>query len=90
MRAKTIVEGFRNSQRFRYIITVPGTKTSVGMYISIKQMSQDFATSAARAAVWTTVMHLAYLRRQAQREGSVMPTGVVRREQDLDVQVDLT
>jgi hypothetical protein len=89
MRAKTIVEGFRNSQRFRYIITVPGTKTSVGMYISIRQMSEDFATTAARAAVWTTMNHLAYLRRQAQRSGESVPTGIVRREQDLDVQVDL-
>lgn len=89
MRAKTIVEGFRNSQRFRYIITVPGTKTSVGMYITVKQMSEDFATTAARAAVWTTINHLAYLRRQAQRTGEPVPTGIVRREQDLDVQVDL-
>jgi hypothetical protein len=89
MRAKTIVEGFRNSQRFRYIITVPGTTNSVGMYISIRQMSEDFATTAARAAVWTTMNHLAYLRRQAQRSGEPVPTGVVRREQDLDVQVDL-
>ena len=90
MRAKTIVEGFRNSQRFRYIITVPGTKTSVGMYITVKQMSEDFATTAARAAVWTTVMHLAWLRREAQSRAEPLPTGVVRREQDLDVQVDLT
>jgi hypothetical protein len=89
MRQKTIVEGFRNGQRFRFILREPGSAHGVGMYITVKQMSEDFATTEARAAVWTTLNHLAMMRRVAQRDGTDMPVGVVRREQGFDVQVDL-
>jgi len=89
MRQKTIVEGFRNGQRFRFILREPGSAHSVGMYITVKQMSQDFATTEARAAVWTTLNYLAMMRRTAQRDGTDVPVGVVRREQGFDVQVDL-
>jgi hypothetical protein len=89
MRQRTIVEGFRNGQRIRYILTDPNTRTQVGMYITLKQMANDFATTEARAAVWTTVLHLSYLRREAQRQNQPLPTGCVRRENGVDVQVDL-
>jgi len=89
MRAQTIVPGFRNGQRFRYIVRWPDTAAEVGMYITVKQMSDSFATNQVRAAVWTTMEYLAQIRRQAQRSGDSMPTGVVQRFHDIDVQVDL-
>ena len=89
MRAQTIIPGFRNGQRFRYIVRWPDTPAEVGMYITVKQMSDSFATTAVRAAVWDTMEHLAQIRRAAQRSGDAVPTGVVQRYHDIDVQVDL-
>ena len=89
MRAQTIVPGFRNGQRFRYIVRWPDTPAEVGMYITVKQMSDSFATTAVRAAVWTAMEHLAMIRRVAERSGDTVPTGVVQRYHDIDVQVDL-
>lgn len=89
MRAPTIIPGFRNGQRFRYMVRWPETSAEVGMYITVKQMSDSFATTKVRAAVWDTMEHLAQMRRQAQRSGDAVPTGVVQRYHDIDVQVDL-
>lgn len=89
MRAQTLIPGFRNGQRFRYIVRWPETQAEVGMYITIKQMSDSFATTKVRAAVWDTMEHLAQIRRAAERSGDAVPTGVVQRFHDLDVQVDL-
>ena len=89
MRAQTIIPGFRNGQRFRYIVRWPDTAAEVGMYITVKQITDSFATTQVRAAVWTAMEHLAQIRRQAQRSGDSVPTGVLRRVGDIDVQVDL-
>ena len=50
MRRKTIVEGFKNSQKFRFILQSESGE-EFGMYITIQQMSDSFATEIGRAHV---------------------------------------
>jgi hypothetical protein len=89
MRTKTIVEGFRNSQKFRFILKAQSGE-EVGMVITVKQMSDTFATRDARAAVWTALSRLSHQRRMAQHHGETMPTGLVTDAQGFrQVQVDL-
>ena len=89
MRRKTIVEGFKNSQKFRFILTAQSGE-NVGMVISIQQMSDAFATGDARAAVWDALIKLSHLRYVAQRERDTMPTGLVTDARGFrQVQVDL-
>lgn len=89
MRQKTIVDGFRNGQRFRYILRQPGTDFEVGMYITIKEMATCFATTRARVAIWDTLMRLGLDRRVAAREGKPVPTGLLRECQGFHCQIDL-
>lgn len=89
MRKKTIIEGFKNSQKFRFILTAQSGE-DVGMVITIQQMSDCFATSAARAAVWKALMKLSYQRRVAEISHEELPTGLVIDAQGFrQVQVDL-
>lgn len=77
MRTKTIVEGFKNSQKFRFILTSESGE-EFGMYITIQQMADQFATGNARAAVWDAMLRLSYDRRVADTAKQEIPTGVVR------------
>ncbi len=89
MRRKTIIEGFKNSQKFRFILTAQSGE-DVGMVITIQQMSDCFATSAARAAVWQALMKLSYQRSVADIRHKELPTGLVIDAQGFrQVQVDL-
>ncbi len=91
MRTKTIVEGFRNSQKFRFIL-VSNDGAEVGMTITVQQMSDLFATRDARVAVWDALMKLASDRRIADVRGEQKPLGLVRDAQRYgfrQVQVDL-
>jgi hypothetical protein len=89
MRTKTIVEGFRNSQKFRFILTAQSGEY-VGMVISIQQMSDNFATSEARAAVWDALIKLSHLRYMAAKDKETLPTGLVADARGFrQVQVDL-
>lgn len=89
MRTKTIVEGFKNSQKFRFILTAQSGE-NVGMVITVQQMSDTFATSEARAAVWNALMKLSHLRYAADRDKEPRPTGLVTDAQGFrQVQVDL-
>ena len=76
MRRKTIVEGFKNSQKFRFILTAQSGE-DVGMVITIQQMSDIFATTDARASVWNALLKLSFQRRMAQHKGQTLPTGLV-------------
>lgn len=90
MRQKTIIDGFRNGQRFRFILRRPGDRDSeVGMYITIKQMANDFATTTARVAVWDALMKLSRDRYWAQKKGEAVPTGLLTNARGFQVQVDL-
>jgi len=89
MRTKTIVEGFRNSQKFRFILTAQSGE-NVGMVITVQQMSDTFATSDARAAVWNALTKLSHLRYMAKKDKETLPTGLVTDAQGFrQVQVDL-
>ena len=91
MRTKAIINGFKNSQKFRFILKAE-SGVEVGMTITIQQMSDQFATRDARVAVWTAMEKLAYDRNFAKRNGRELPTGLVRdasAEGFKQVQVDL-
>jgi hypothetical protein len=89
MRTKTIIDGFKNSQKFRFIL-LANSGEEVGMTITIKQMSDQFATRDARVAVWTALERLAYDRGMAKVRHEPMPTGLVVGAQGFrQVQVDL-
>lgn len=89
MRRKSIIEGFKNSQKFRFILMAEGGE-EVGMVITIQQMSDQFATRNARVAVWTALSKLAMDRRLAEMRGEPIPTGLVVGAHGFrQVQVDL-
>lgn len=89
MRTKTIIDGFKNSQKFRFIL-LANSGEEVGMTITIKQMSDQFATRDARVAVWTALEKLAYERGMAKVCHKPLPTGLVVGAQGFrQVQVDL-
>lgn len=89
MRRKTIVEGFRNGQRIRYLVGEAGREFQAGAYCTIQQMTDDICVRDVRVAVWDCLLRLGRDRRVAVREHQPMPTGIAVRFQDLDVQVDL-
>ena len=89
MRTKTIIDGFKNSQRFRFILMADSGE-EVGMVISIQQMSDNFAARNARISVWEALSKLAIDRRQAEARGELKPTGLVTSAHGFrQVQVDL-
>ena len=89
MRTKTIIDGFKNSQKFRFILS-PIEGEDVGLTITIQQMSDCFATRDARVAVWEALLKLSVSRRLSQRVGETLPTGIVTNAQGFrQVQVDL-
>ncbi len=89
MRTKTIVHGFKNSQKFRFIL-MANSGEEVGMTITIQQMSDQFATRDARVAVWTALERLSWDRDMAKSRGETLPTGLVKDAQGFrQVQVDL-
>lgn len=91
MRTKTIIEGFKNSQKFRFILTAD-SGAEFGMVITIQQMSDQFATREARVAVWEALTRLSYDRRMAVVRGEQVPSGLVQDARNRgfrQVQVDL-
>jgi hypothetical protein len=89
MRKPTIIEGFKNSQRFRVIFGQGGSEYDIGFYLTIQQMAEDIATANARAAVWDVMDQLARKRSFAQHSGAVMPTGLGMTVRGWQVQVTL-
>lgn len=91
MRTKTIIDGFKNSQKFRFILTAD-SGAEFGMVITIQQMSDQFATREARVAVWEALTRLSYDRRMAVVRGEQVPSGLVQDARNRgfrQVQVDL-
>ena len=89
MRTKTIIDGFNNSQKFRVIFKGDGSENDIGMYLTIKQMSEQFATNTARTLCWDAMLKLSYLRYEAGRKNETVPTGLVDTFRGKQVQVDL-
>ena len=89
MRTKTIIDGFKNSQKFRFILMAESGE-EVGMVITVKQMSDQFSTRNARMSVWSALSKLAIDRHMAEVRGETKPTGLVIGAQGFrQVQVDL-
>ena len=90
MRLKTIIPGFKNSQKFRVIFKNSGSENDIGMYMTVKQMSEQFATVHARSLCWEAMEKLATMREAERRCGGVMPIGLCATIQGrYQVQVDL-
>jgi hypothetical protein len=49
MRTPSIIKGLKNSQKFRVIFKGDGSENDVGLYMTVKQMSEMFATVNARS-----------------------------------------
>jgi|TARA_R110000868_G_scaffold116738_2_gene310467 hypothetical protein len=83
MRTKTLIEGFKNSQKIRVIVDGVGIYTTVGATASI------FATSKHYAAVNLALQRLAFFRRAALHEGNPIPLGLSCTCLKTNVQADL-
>ena len=89
MRRKTIIDGFKNSQRFRVIFKGDGSENDIGMYMTIQQMTEQFATVNARVTCWDALLKLSNMRYFAQKDGEPVPTGLGTTIRGKQVQVDL-
>ena len=89
MRTKTIIEGFKNSQKFRVIFKGDGSENDVGFYMTIKQMNEQFATVMARSICWEAMIQLSYERRMAMATSKPVPTGLGTTIRGKQIQVDL-
>ena len=88
MRTKTVIEGFKNSQKIRIIVN------RVPVYTTVYNMAYNlFGDSQIRAAAWTATERLATQRRVARSEGKDVPVGLTYSygsyNNMIDVQVDL-
>ena len=89
MRTKTIIDGFKNSQKFRVIFKGDGSENDIGMYMTVQQMTELFATNTARTVCWDALIKLSYLRYEANRTNQPIPTGLGHTIRGKQVQVDL-
>ena len=89
MRTKTIIQGFKNSQKFRVIFKGDGSENDIGFYMSIQQMTEQFATVLARSLCWEALIQLSYERRMADATRKPIPTGLGTTIRGRQIQVDL-
>ena len=83
MRTKTLVKGFKNSQKIRVIVDGVGIYTTVGATASI------FSSSKHYGAVDFALYKLAEMRREAKSEGDPLPSGLACTYLSMNVQTDL-
>lgn len=80
MRTKTIIDGFKNSQKFRVVIN------GIILFTTVKEMAFDmFGQTDQRVAVWEAMMKLAMMRRIEK----IQPVGLACDVRGYQVQVDL-
>ena len=89
MRTRTIVDGLKNSQKFRVIFKGDGSENDIGMYMTIQQMTEMFATVNARVLCWDALLQLGNMRFFAQKDGKSVPTGLGTTIRGKQIQVDL-
>ena len=89
MRTKTVIEGFKNSQKFRVIFKGDGSENDIGMYMTVQQMTEMFATVNARATCWDALLQLANMRYLAKVDGELVPSGLGTTIRGKQIQVDL-
>ena len=89
MRTKTIIDGLKNSQKFRVIFKGDGSENDIGMYLTIKQMTEQFATVNARTLCWEALLKLSYMRYIAKKDNAVIPVGLGATIRGKQIQIDL-
>ena len=89
MCTKTVIEGFKNSQKFRVIFKGDGSENEIGLYMTINQMTEMFATVNARSLCWEALIELSDLRQEAQKYNDPIPTGLGTTIRGKQIQVDL-
>ena len=89
MRTPSIIDGLRNSQKFRVIFKGDGSENDIGMYLTIKQMSDQFATVNARSLCWEALEKLSCERQLAKATRKPIPTGLGITIRGRQIQVDL-
>lgn len=89
MRTKTIIQGFKNSQKFRVIFKGDGSENDIGFYMSIQQMTEQFATVMARSLCWDAIYQLSAERLIARAMNKPIPTGLGTTIRGRQIQVDL-
>lgn len=83
MRTKTVIDGFKNSQKIRIVIG------GIALYTTVYDMAFNlFGTSIHRATVWLALEKLALMRRTATANGTA-PIGLADEFNGMSVQVDL-
>jgi len=89
MRTKTLAHGLKNSQKVRVIFKGDGSENDIGMYLTVKQMSEQFATVNARELAWGALMELVRMRYIAPFAKEARPTGLSTTIRGKQIQVDL-
>jgi hypothetical protein len=89
MRTPTIIYGLKNSQKIRILFKGDGSENDIGMYLTIKQMTEQFATVNARSLCWEALLQLSSMRQEAQKYNELIPTGLGTTIRGKQVQVDL-
>ena len=89
MRTKTVIDGFKNSQKFRVIFKGDGSENDIGMYMTVKQMTEQFATVNARSLAWEVLIQLSNMRQEAQKYNEPVPSGIGTTIRGKQIQLDL-
>ena len=89
MRTPTIIYGLKNSQKIRILFKGDGSENDIGMYLTIKQMTEQFATVNARSLCWEALLQLSSMRQEAQKYNELIPSGLGTTIRGKQVQVDL-
>ena len=89
MRTPTIIYGFKNSQKFRVIFKGDGSENDIGMYMTVKQMTEQFATVNARSLAWEVLIQLSNMRQEAQKYNEPVPSGIGTTIRGKQIQLDL-
>ena len=89
MRTPTIIYGFKNSQKFRVIFKGDGSENDIGMYMTVKQMTEQFATVNARSLAWEVLIQLSNMRQEAQKYNELVPSGIGTTIRGKQIQLDL-
>jgi len=84
MRTPAIIKGLKNSQKFRVIFKGDGSEDDVGLYMTVKQMSEMFATVNARSLCYEALEKLVSDRKYMK---SIVGLGTTIRGKQ--IQVDL-
>jgi hypothetical protein len=89
MRTKTVIEGFKNSQKFRIIFKSDGSENEIGLYMTVQQMVSMFATSLARDIAWDVLLQFSAIRQAAKKHNEPIPSGIGTTIRGKQIQLDL-